>query len=218
MPLYPLGICRSRESPCVPKQVTQSANMRWSVEGDLACILIDSPYHVIQPALHASVLDAIHRRICVLPVRFGVALNDEPEVRSMLKTHCREFLDHLDRLERTCEMGLRINLLKLPEPKAASSERRTLSAYLDNRRSHYERTDEEENRRHSIVGHFVEKLSDCWKQWRELTSSQTYPIRLAFLIERDRAATFQNRAEQACRTFFDGRCAVLGPWPPYSFV
>ena len=95
MPLYPLGICRRRDVPSVPRQAAASIHMRWSFAGELACAFIDAPHQAVPPKLHATVLDAIHRRICVLPVRFGVALHDATEIRSMLDSRHDELLDHL---------------------------------------------------------------------------------------------------------------------------
>ncbi len=43
-------------------------------------------------------------------------------------------------------------------------------------------------------------------------------IRLAFLVERDRVAAFRHGVADASRDGGPGQCAVLGPWPPYSFV
>jgi hypothetical protein len=72
----------------------------------LACAYIDAPHQAIPPMLHATTLDAIHRRICVLPVRFGVVLRDEAEIHSLLHDRRHELLDHLSRLDWTCEMGV----------------------------------------------------------------------------------------------------------------
>ena len=85
MPLYPLGISRSRDVPSVPRQDAGAVNMRWSLAGELACALIDAPHQAVPPMLHATVLEAIHHRICVLPVRFGVAFRDEAEIRTLLQ-------------------------------------------------------------------------------------------------------------------------------------
>ena len=108
MPLYPLGISRRRDVPSVPKQAAGSVDVRWSLAGELACAFIDAPHQAVPPMLHATVLDAIHRRICVLPVRFGLALRDEAEIHSLLQDRHHELLDQLGRLDWTCEMGLRI--------------------------------------------------------------------------------------------------------------
>lgn len=226
MPLYPLGISRRRDVPSVPKQAAGSIDVRWSLAGDLACAFIDAPHQAVPPMLHATALDAIHRRICVLPVRFGVALHDESEIHTLLQDRRDELLDHLSRLDWTCEMGLRIALPttaspQCPPPKtqvAASSQPSSPLAYIEERRTHYQRLDENVERDHLIVQQFVERLHGYYRQWRKLQSAPSHPIRLAFLVERDREAAFRTRLENTYSTHQQGRCAILGPWPPYSFV
>jgi len=219
MPLYPLGISRRRDVPSVPKQAAGAIDVRWSLAGELACAFIDAPHQAVPPMLHATTLDAIHRRICVLPVRFGLALHDEAEIHSLLQDRHHELLDHLSRLDRTCEMGLRIAPPSPSEAQvAASSKPQSPLAYIEERRSYYQRVDEGEVRDCSIVQQFVERLHGCYRQWRKLQSSPSHPIRLAFLVERDRVMAFQSRVASTCSTDQEGRCVVLGPWPPYSFV
>jgi hypothetical protein len=43
-------------------------------------------------------------------------------------------------------------------------------------------------------------------------------VRLALLIEQNRLDTFRKRLEAARKPRQVQECAVLGPWPPYSFV
>lgn len=218
MSLYPLGISRSRDIPSLPKQAAGPVDIRWSLAGELACAFIDAPHQPVPPMLHATALDAIHRRICVLPVRFGVVLHDATEIRSMLDERHDELLDHLDRLDRTCEIGLRIAPPRPPEMHAALSKTQSPLAYIEGRRSHYRRADDNTERDRLIVQQVVERLCGCYRQWRKLVSSPFCPIRLAFLIERDREAAFRTRLESTCSTDWEGQCVILGPWPPYSFV
>jgi hypothetical protein len=229
-----LGISRRRDVASVPQQAAGAIDVRWSLAGELACAFIDAPHLAIPPTLHAAALDSIHRRICVLPVRFGVALHDETEIQSMLQNRRYELLDRLDRLDRTCEMGLRIATpadyrrmtcgAGVSPARAAgtaapqNSEPQSPLAYIEGRRTHYRRIDENTERESLIVRQFVERLCGCYQQWRRLQSSPSYPIRLAFLVERECVAAFRSRLENACDADREGQCAILGPWPPYSFV
>jgi hypothetical protein len=219
MPLYPLGISRRRDISSVPKQAAGSIDMQWSLAGELACAFIEAPQQAVPPALHAAALEAIHRRICVLPVRFGVALRDEAEIHAILQDRRHELLDHLTRLGWTCEMGVRIAPLSPPEtPAVVSAEPPSPMDYIEKRRSFYQRADVTEERYRLIVQQFVERLHGYYRQWRKLQASPSHPIRLAFLVERSRAAAFRSRAEKTDGRDWEGRCAILGPWPPYSFV
>jgi hypothetical protein len=215
MPLYPLGIIRSRDMPSALEQASGSFDVRWSLEGNLACGFIDAPRDPPRPTLHADALDALHRRICVLPVRFGLVVREEAEIRSLLQNRRREWLDRLDCLEGTCEMGLRF---ASPSKSEVAVPAKPPSAYLEDRRTHYRRADENAERDRSMTRQIVERLQGCCRQWRELPSSPLYSLRLAFLVERDRVAAFQSRLENICDKHQERRCAILGPWPPYSFV
>ena len=219
MSLYPLGISRSRDVPSVPGQDAGAVSLRWSLAGELACAFIDAPHQAVPPMLHATALEAIHRRICVLPIRFGVALRNEAEVSALLQERRHELLDQLRRLDWTCEMGLRITPPSPPEPQgAASSAWQSPLDYLERRRAGYRRADEKTERERSVVQQFVVWLHGYYRQWRMLSSSPLHLIRLAFLVERDRVTAFRSRAEQSRKAREEDRCVILGPWPPYSFV
>jgi hypothetical protein len=241
VPLYPLGISRRRDIQDVPKQASETVHVRWSLAGELACAFIDAPHRAVPPRLHAAVLDAIHRRICVLPVRFGVALHAETEIHALLQERSRELLDDLSRLDCTCEMGVQIappvaspenmlageaDLRVVPAPKgmqtdsrpAGLNSRQSPLAYIEQRRAFYNRADDIVRQGLAIVQRFVESMHNCYREWRRLPPSPSRPVRLAFLIERDRARVFQNRVQDSRKVCGQWRCAVLGPWPPYSFI
>jgi hypothetical protein len=193
--------------------------MRWFHVGELACACIDAPHPGIVPTLHAATLEAINRRIGVLPVRFGLALRDETEIHSLLQNRNEELLDHLNRLDSACEMGLRIAIPnQTATPNASSSGPQSSPAYLELRRAHYRQADDAVERDRLIAGQYVDQLQGCYREWRQLPPSPSHPIRLAFLVDRGAAAAFLSRVENARQRFPEGRCSVLGPWPPYSFV
>jgi hypothetical protein len=219
MSLYPLGISRRRDVPSAPKLAAEAVDMQWSVAGELACAFIDAPHQAVPPRLHAAALDAIHRRICVLPVRFGMALDDEAEIHALLQGRRDELIEHLDRLDSTCEMALRMApSSSLGTSLAASSKPQSPLAYIEQRRLYYQRADETAERNKSMVEQVVERLNGCYRQWRKLQASASYAIRLAFLVEREREAAFRSRLEEIGGTDRQWQCAILGPWPPYSFV
>jgi hypothetical protein len=219
MPLYPLGISRSRDVPDVPQQAPAAVYMRWILADDLACAFIDALHPAIPPMLHASALEAIHRRICVLPVRYGLALRDEAEIQALLFQRRHELLGQLRRLQGTCEMGLRMAPPGRPKPPLpAPAAQPSPLAYLAERRSCYGQADEEVEHNRSIAERLVEQLSGHYRQWRRLPSSPAHPIRLAFLVERECVSGFRSRVENIRKASRENWGAVLGPWPPYSFV
>jgi hypothetical protein len=220
MPLYPLGISRSHDvSQIVGEVVGGPAGVRWSRAGELACAFIDAPHDAFKPLQHAAMLGAIHRRLCVLPMRFGATLRDEAEIHALLQTRRSELLERLGQLDGACEMGLRI-VRKSPGTMATDPAAETASplGYLERRRSCYQRADATAELDRQVVRRFEERLQGLYRDWRRLPATPARLIRLAFLVERDRVAAFRHGVADASRDGGPGQCAVLGPWPPYSFV
>jgi hypothetical protein len=106
----------------------------------------------------------------------------------------------------------------IPNPQSPIPNAKSPLAYLQERRSFYRLADDDTEQTRLIVQQFVEGLHGYYRQWRKLPPTTSHPIRLAFLIERDCVSAFQNCVKNARRTCHEGRCVVLGPWPPYSFV
>ena len=220
MSLYPLGISRSRDLPRVAEQSTVGqVAVRWVPADELAGAVIDAPQVPPTPLEHAAALDAIHRRICVLPMRFGTVPRDEPEIRSLLEARRRDLLERLDRLEETCEMGLRIRLPKCRTAQAEPSRGTPPSiSYLQQRRAHYQRQDSFGQRARLSVESLVIELQGTYRDWRRLTPSPPGLVRLAFLVERELVGSFEKRVEASAVECSGKQPALLGPWPPYSFV
>ncbi len=220
MALHLLGISRSRDLPRVAEQSTVGQiAVRWVFVDELACAVIDASRGSLDPLQHAAALEAIHRRICVLPMRFAAAPSAETEIRSMLETRRQNLLEQLDQIEGSCEMGLRIALPKRSAVEGLRSHRASLpSSYLQERRAYYQCQDSLGEQARLTVEHLVQELSGTYRDWRTLDPSPPGLVRLAFLVERERAGWFQGSLEASGTERPEEKWTVLGPWPPYSFV
>jgi len=220
MLLYPLGITRRKDVALAAEQsAVERVAVRWVLAGELAVAAIDPPQGPPKPLEHAAALEAIHRRMCVLPVRFGTVLGGEAEIRSLLESRRRDLLERLDRLEGTCEMGLRIELPERPATLPHLSLVASSSvSYLHQRRAHYQGQDALSARAHRKVERVVRELHGTYREWRRLTPTPPCVVRLAFLVERKHIAAFQQRCQASRRERPGEQQTVLGPWPPYSFV
>jgi hypothetical protein len=220
MPVYPLGISRSQDVAQVgEKALLGPPHVRWSRVGELACALIETAHGGLEPLQHAAMLSAIHRHMGVLPMRFGTTVRDEVEIHALLQSRRGELLERLAWLDGACEMAVRITC---PSPcgmaTGAATETALPLGYLAQRRSHYQRADAAIERERRLVQQFVEGLEDLYRDWRILPAASADLIRLAFLVPRDRVAAFRRGVADSGHVREGGRCAVLGPWPPYSFV
>ena len=220
MSLYPLGISRNRDLPRVAEQSTAGqVAVRWVLADELAGAVIDAPDVPPKPLQHAAALDAIHRRICVLPMRFAAVPRDEAEICSLLEAGHRDLLQRLDRLDGTCEMGLRIALPKCTATQANPSLRTSPpTSYLHERRTYYQRRDSLGEQARLTVKHLVRELGGTYHDWQKLTPSPPGLVRLAFLVERECVGSFRRCLRASLAGHSEHQWTLLGPWPPYSFV
>jgi hypothetical protein len=215
-PLYPLGICRGADAATV-----DSIGVRWLVEGELAVALADRLGSAWQPLEHAKLLEAVHRHIDVLPLRFGDAL-DEANLRNLLTVRRQNFFDQLDCVSGASEIGVRIVLPDVAAPSAAEPSAGSLvssaAAYLRQRRNHYQRLDSFEETVRQITSCVLERLAGVYRRWRRLASPAINVIRLAFLADRDSAWLCKRCLANYAAEHPESQCTALGPWPPYSFT
>jgi hypothetical protein len=198
MPLYLLGITRSRE---------------------LAGIVVGPQPAPPEPAVHSHVLMSIHCRADLLPVRLGLALPNEDAVRAMLCTAADELMAALDRLKGACEIGLRIHFNhKQPYFPDNTTTTASTSDYLSLRRARYAWEDALNKKADSVASRYIEAIHGLYRQWQRLMPAPLGVVRLALLVDRHRCDTIRHRLETIHAIRQAEHCTLLGPWPPYSFV
>ena len=79
MPLYPLCISRSRDVPNASDERGRTAGRPMEPRGRAGLRVRRGPVGGFKPLQHAAALEAIHRRIGVLPMRFGAAWATNPK-------------------------------------------------------------------------------------------------------------------------------------------
>jgi hypothetical protein len=201
-----------------------SGEASWVLQDALAAAVIAPLPSPGGPLAHARLLETLHRRIDILPARFGTVLSGDFAVGEWLVRHRDRLVDDLTRLRGTCEMGLRIELadgtsrpnsrVTCAEPTAPTSG----LSYLASRRDGFAQRDGMENRSQLAIDRCLQQIEGCFRDWRRLTSAQPSVIRLAFLVDRDCVERFRGRLQSAGVTKCEERRALVGPWPPYSFI
>ena len=218
--LHFLGVSRSRDTPGFPG----SPHLEWIRQGPLAAAVVPPSPASSAPLDHARWLEAIHRHITILPVQFSSRRFHEDAIRDLLDRKQASFFPELDRLDGTCEIGLRIELVRNPTPTESSmraggcDEPISPAHYLTLRQAWYEQQDRWKDQASHVAEHFARNLRNLYRDWQTLTPRSSGTVRLSFLIDQDRLQEFNKRVhvllrEQKCR-----RGTLLGPWPPYSFV
>jgi hypothetical protein len=234
--LHLLGVSRSadvRRWDAAEDNPPGPPRVRWVTSDRLAAAVwtrSESPV----PLEHAVELGAIHRRGDVLPMRFGATLADEDAVCHLLHRRQAEWLEELDCLAGTGEIGLRIELLQGPavpaphlrkeatagraEPGLSFSPRQSPEGYLAARQARYQQQDDQYHRAELAAEDCIRTMNGLYRQWRRLRPEPPGVVRLAFLVERGVFAAFAKRLGGLRARRISRRFTFLGPWPPYSFA
>jgi hypothetical protein len=172
---------------------------------------------------YAQVVEALHKRCTVLPMRYGCEFSTRAQIVQLLCERRAEFQAALDEVEGCVEMSVRVLLGKTgrPAPKNGVPAPGPFpgKVYLAARKAWYAERDEERSDSAAVarrientferlfVGCLVE--APCVSRERLLT--------LHFLMDRRN----QGRFRQAFRRLEKSapeKLLLTGPWPPYNFT
>jgi hypothetical protein len=227
MPLHLLFISRSSDVPrCAGRGPAHPAcaPIEWVVQDALAAATVRLPIASFEPLEHARLLEAIHRQIDLVPVRFGVTLPDEPAVQDLLHRRKDGLLRELDRLKGTGELGVRIEhsayagLLTPPRRNVESAMACSPVEYLAIRRRQYAWKDDLEGWARRVAQDCVQAIEGLYCEWRSLAAARPEMLRLAFLVRRNHWQVCHERLTNWMNTVSQPHGTPLGPWPPFSFV
>ena len=167
---------------------------------------------------YERVVETIHARQTVIPLRYGCLMESEEQVVQLLEDHRREYEALLGRLHGMTEMGIRLLWLPsaVPPPSLPHSPGAAYLATLRNRYNSQETLTAEEV---LLADRIVALLDDCsTEQRRELSSSrQGRLLSLYFLTPKSGAEEFR-RIVRTISTPRGVKLLLSGPWPPYNFV
>jgi hypothetical protein len=190
---------------------------------DLAAVVsaaeeVSAPATVSSLLAYEKVVEAIHARQAVIPLRFGCVMEDEAAVVRLLENHGQEYGALLARLQGMTEMGIRVLWPERggvvpgfpPSPGAR---------YLASLRNRYPSANALAGEEAQLADGIIASLSDCSaEQRREVSSSsQRRLLSLYFLTSRAGVERFRNQARQICPPS-GAKILLSGPWPPYNFA
>lgn len=201
-------------------------------EGRLAALVSQLPEELAESAgveqalLYARVVERLHRRMTILPMRYGCFVYQPQQVSEFLRRHQAEFSDALTTIEGCDEMGVRILLPGAPatreqfdrETSVGASDKAKGVAYLEARRRFYERQAREEQACREWAERAKMAFSGMFRHssWEFVARPEGTLLSLSFLVERSEVPAFKEvfsrfRREQSVTAI----CS--GPWPPYVF-
>ena len=166
---------------------------------------------------YESVIESIHRRGAVIPLRYGSVFEQESQIAEFLEERGRHYAELLRELEGLVEMGVRV-LSKSAErgqplPPLAGV------AYLAAQRKHYAQADRLSVEQERVSREIHRPLAGLFARSKTETGllAGNRLLSLHFLIPKDSVTSFR-RVFQRMSHLPAGRVLLSGPWPPYNFV
>jgi hypothetical protein len=177
-----------------------------------------SPPSVASLLAYERVVEAIHHRQAVIPLRYGCVMEDEFAVVRHLEEHRQDYGALLARLLGMTEMGIRVlwpaRAGVVPDFPPSPGAR-----YLASLRNRYNLANALAAEEAQLADRIGGLLPGCFtEQRREVSSSsERRLLSLYFLTSRTGVERFRNRARQICPPS-GAKILLSGPWPPYNFA
>jgi hypothetical protein len=157
---------------------------------------------------HEEIVEELMADRDLLPVRYGTRFSTEEEAARVIAARCGSLAAALDQVRGVVELSVRV---LLPEPDSEEPADASGAGYT-RARSRSEASHESARRDiHELLAALARAAAERPPQPpHEL-------LRAAYLVDRDRVATF---AALIARLEIDSphlRLLCTGPWPPYSF-
>ena len=189
--------------------------LRGLAEGSLVAVVGD--YDGSAPEPTAATLRAYERTVrrlmdrdAILPARFGSVLEDEHEVRTLLRRRRKDLVARLGRVRGAVEIGLRASWRdRGSAPPHAPSESGT--SYLRNRL-------ELRQSARRVAGELDPLASVALSARRSVAPRPGVPVLDAYLVDGARVDEFVALVERLGDALDDVELVCTGPWPPYSFA
>ena len=176
------------------------------------------PPSVASLLAYERVVEAIHARQAVIPLRYGCVMENESAVLRLLEDGRQEYGTQLTRLLGMTEMGIRI---LWPERAGVPPEFPPTPGgrYLASLRNRYPSAGTLGEEERQLADRIAGLLSGCsTEQRREVAySSQRRLLSLYFLTSKTGVERFRSTARRICPPS-GAKLLLSGPWPPYNFA
>lgn len=179
----------------------------------------DGPPPVSDLLVYGRVVEALHHRVAVIPMRYGCFLAGIPELQRLLQEKEREYEILLKELEGHVEMGIRILLPQRAERPPKRGQPVTGCDYLAVRRAQYRMSEEVSGRHKSLVDRYDHAFGGLYSKSRTEADERGGRIVLSlyYLIPESTVGLFREAFARTA-TAEGAKALVSGPWPPYNFA
>ena len=167
---------------------------------------------------YARVVQDMHCRQAIVPMRYGCFLKGIPAIVDVLKQRQQQYHSLLDELEGHVEMGIRL-LTPKTEPPLQAKPAANGCTYLARQRVHYQMQQDTTQSRLGLIDIYLKAFSGLYARHRLETDVKKDAVILSlyFLTPQNAIGRFREVfgvvAENAVP-----KAMLSGPWPPYNFV
>lgn len=168
---------------------------------------------------YEKVIEAIHARQAVIPLRYGCLMESKSAIKLLLENHSQEYRELLGRLSGMTEMGIRILWPERPDSLSDSPPSSPGSRYLASLRSRYGSAGSLAPEEAQLADRIAGQLTGLYtQQHREVSASgQGRLLSLYYLTPKTAVERLRNLALEICPPG-GAKLLLSGPWPPYNFV
>jgi hypothetical protein len=192
--------------------------------GELSAAVSEMPTQDEAPPVadllaYSRVVEALHRRAAVIPMRYGCFVAAPSALERVLLEKQYQYGVLLKQLAGHVEMGVRVLLPGLPEAPVPGAPPMTGRDYLASCRVRFGMSEAASRQQHALLDQynqvFAGLYSTCCSEVAEKSGRGV--VSVYYLIPEHSIGAFRDAAERAVGA--DGqKTLVSGPWPPYSFV
>ena len=233
VPVYVYGVVGA-DAPVPDVTGIDAQRLRLITSDRVGAIVSDVPGAV--PAFgrealtaHSDVLEALIAAATVLPMRFGVVMDDDAAVRDdLLERHRDDLLAQLDRLAGRVELSLRATYEEAPllreilatEPQIRALHEANRGSYLEQVRLGEMIAAAVEARRRRDADEILSSLAPLAEDYQVgEPRHERMALTASFLISREGIADFDAAVDDVGRRQKHRmRLRYVGPLPPHSFV
>ena len=177
---------------------------------------------------YESVVESFFSRQTIIPMRYGCAVRDRPELAAVLDKSRKECDALLHRLEGLAEMGIQVQAggseagseigsTAVP-PACLPDSNRSGASYLLGKKLYYRNADRKVERQNELVTTVCRPLAGLFVDRKvELPSGGEPLLSLYFLVPRASVEAFREASRHALPNE-SARLQLSGPWPPYNFA
>jgi len=169
---------------------------------------------------YEETVETVMRRHTILPMRFGSIVDDEREVRDLLKARAREFAHALAQLDGAVEFGVQASSVKPDSgPVTGSGSAAAGPGPARPGESYMRARLAEQHCRRDLQAWLDAALDGVVRKraYRATAVCTPRSLSAAYLVDRGCEHEFLERIE-ALAAPADHTLSWSGPWPPYTFV